>query len=103
LFYNQRNDAHKEDQSAPRRPRAVKTRERLAGWIRSLGVTDKELSPTHGFRHSFKAIADRAGILEKYSDSITGHSHANVARRYGAPTVADLAAALAKFPRYQVK
>jgi len=101
LFYNQRNghDA-RSDATAPRRPRAVKTRERLAGWIRSLGVTDRELSPTHGFRHSFKAIADRAGILEKYSDAITGHAHAKVARRYGAPTVSDLAAALKLFPRY---
>jgi integrase len=101
LFYNPTQNASVENKSAPRRPRAVKQRERLAGWIRELGVTDEELSPTHGFRHSFKAIAARSGILEKYSDAITGHAHATVARRYGAPTVSDLAEALKAFPRYR--
>src|SRR5665213_3471399 len=86
----------------PTRPRAVKTRERLAAWVRSLGITDKELSPTHSWRHLFKTIAARAEIADRMSDAITGHAPATVAGRYVHPEAKDMAAALAKFPRYTI-
>ncbi len=104
LFYNggekTRKDAKEDEATNPRRPRAVKTRERLAAWVRELGVTDVDVSPTHGWRHLFKQIAEGAGISERMSDYITGHAPATIGRKYGTPQVADLAAALAKFPRY---
>jgi len=34
------------------------------------------------------------------SDEITGHAPLTVGRGYGRPTLADMAAALKKFPRY---
>jgi len=80
----------------------VKTRERLAGFVRELDITDEELSPTHAWRHTFKMLAHRAGISEKASDQITGHEQKTVARSYGALTISDLAAELAKFPAYQL-
>jgi integrase len=52
------------------------------------------------WRHTFKQIADRAGITERTSDHITGHSHKTEGAKYGAPTLHDMAAALEKFPRY---
>jgi integrase len=67
-----------------------------------LGITDPEVGPTHGWRHTFKQIAEREGISEKMSDAITGHAAATVGRSYGAPTVEDMAEALKKFPRYVV-
>ena len=78
---------------------AERTRGKLGDWVRSLGITDPELSPNHAWRHTFKQIADRAGINERMSDYITGHSHKTVGGRYGAPTLGDMAAALGKFPR----
>lgn len=96
-------DSTEDDPLNPKRPRWVKTRERLAGWIRDLGVSDPELSPNHAWRHTFKHRADRAGIPEKLHDAITGHSPKSVARTYGAPTLEDMAEAMAKFPRYQWK
>jgi integrase len=84
------------------KPRYVQARERLAMWIRRLGVNDKEVSPNHAWRHLFKQIAARNGISDGMSDYITGHAPATVARGYGAPTVRDMAEALAKFPRYNV-
>jgi hypothetical protein len=60
------------------------------------------LSPTHAWRHTFKQIADRVGIPEKIHDAITGHAPASEGRKYGAPTVEDMAKALRKFPRYKV-
>jgi hypothetical protein len=36
------------------------------------------------------------------SDAITGHAAATDGRKYGAPTVEDMAEALKRFPRYTV-
>ena len=65
-------------------------------------MTNSELSPNHAWRHTFKQIADRAGISERTSDSITGHSHRTEGAKYGAQTLEDMAAALGKFPRYPI-
>jgi integrase len=103
LFYNpEENNKFSSDPMNPRRPRWVSVRRRLGEWVRELGVTDSELKPNHGWRHTFKARADRAGISERTSDYITGHAHRTVGAKYGAPVVEDMAAALKKFPRYEI-
>jgi hypothetical protein len=78
----------------------VKARERLAVWVRSLGVKDPELSPNHAWRHTFKAVGFRCGMSEKLLDAIVGHAPASVGRGYGEPTLVDKAQELRKFPRY---
>jgi hypothetical protein len=75
----------------------------LAEWVRQLGITDKEVSPTHAWRHTFKQTAERAGITEKVHDAITGHMPPSEGRKYGPPTVEDMAEALKKFPRYKLE
>jgi integrase len=85
-----------------RKPRWAQARQRLADWVRNEGVTDPELRPNHAWRHTFKQIADRSGITERVSDAITGHAPMTEGRAYGAPTVADMAEALKKFPRYKL-
>lgn len=103
LFYNPSNAEPPESAATnPRKPRASRARERLAAWIRGLGISDKEVRPNHAWRHSFKQIAARKGIPDGMSDYITGHAPATVARGYGAPTVNDMAEALKIFPRYEV-
>ena len=67
-----------------------------------MGVTDPEVKPNHAWRHTFKQTADRVGIPEKMHDEITGHEHATEGRKYGTPTVEDIAEALRKFPRYKL-
>jgi integrase len=81
-------------------PRRV--RDKLGVWVRSLGVSDPEVLPNHAWRHTFKAVAHRAGLSEKVIDAIVGHAPASVGRAYGEPTLQDKADALAKFPRYAV-
>ena len=54
------------------KPRPTQVRQRVAAWVRTLGVDDREAAPTHGWRHTFKQVADRVGITEKVSDAITG-------------------------------
>jgi len=74
----------------------------IGRWVRSIGISDPEISPNHAWRHRFKLIAERAGIPERLSDVITGHAPASVGRAYGAPELSDLAREIAKFPRYEV-
>ena len=91
LFYNPRE--------SKKRPYA-QARQRLADWVRSLGISDKELQPNHAWRHTFKQIADHVEISERMSNYITGHAQRNVGAKYGAPTLAQMAEAMKKFPRY---
>lgn len=104
LFYNDRTPqrVRKHDPLKPSRRRADTTRAHLGEWVRSIGIIDKELSPNHAWRHMFKQIADRVGISEKVHDAITGHAPVSEGRKYGQPTVEDMAKALKKFPRYKL-
>ena len=85
-----------------KKPRYTQARQRLADWVRKLGVSDPELLPNHAWRHTFKQIADRAGISERMSDYITGHAHKSAGAGYGAPLLSDMTEALQRFPRYDV-
>jgi integrase len=98
LFYRPRLDDKNQNNAKPRRPRPVKTRERLAEWVRSSGVDDTRISPLHASRHLFKQIG-RRHIPEHILDAICGHSPTTEGRAYGAPLLSDLAREMAKFPR----
>jgi integrase len=100
LFYKPDQKATNDSPTKIKKPRSAQVRQRLAAWVRSLGVQDEELSPNHAWRHTFKQRADRAEISERMSDSITGHAHRSIGARYGAPTLEDMAEAMKKFPRY---
>jgi integrase len=103
LFHKERiGPERKDDPTKPRKPLAVKAREHLAAWVRKLGVTDREISPNHAWRHTFKAIGHRHGISERVLDAIVGHAPPNVGRGYGGPTLRDKADALKAFPQYEV-
>jgi integrase len=105
LFYDPASPAAADgptDITNPKRSRPVNMRNNLAKWVRSIGVTDPQVSPTHGWRHTFKQIADRHGISDRVSDAITGHAPPTEGRAYGAPTLQDMAEALKRFPRYEI-
>jgi hypothetical protein len=59
--------------------------------------------PTHAWRHTFKRRAARAGIEKGIRDAICGHTPRAVGDQYETPTVADMAEALKKFPRYEIE
>jgi integrase len=88
------------DQFNPKRGPAVKAREVLGVWVRSLGVTDPELSPSHAWRHTFLSKARQAGIEPALRYGITGHETKSEGEAYGQPEPEELAEALRKFPRY---
>ena len=104
LFYNPgTNQSVSTDPIKRKKPRYFQARQRLAAWVRSLGVDDLHVSPNHAWRHTFKRIADRVGISERMSDYITGNAPKSVGASYGAPSVSDMAEALKKFPRYEIE
>jgi integrase len=102
LFYNLAAEEAAREVTNPKRSRAAQARNRLGEWVRSIGLDDTEVSPTHGWRHTFKQIADRHGISDRVSDTITGHAPPTEGRGYGAPTLEDMANAMRRFPRYEV-
>jgi hypothetical protein len=74
---------------------------RCAG-VRTVRWTDLQHDhcPLSGAHPTRRSIADRDGISERVSDAITGHSPQTQGRRYGQPTLDDMAEALKRFPRY---
>jgi integrase len=100
MFYKPSTSNKAIDPLNPRRGPAVKTRESLGEWVRSLGVTDPELSPSHAWRHTFLMKARRAGIEPALRYGITGHAPTSVGETYAQPEPDELAEALKRFPRY---
>lgn len=86
----------------PPRPPYVQLRQKLADWVRKLGVTDPGVGPNHGWRHTFRRRAAKAKIEERIRDAFCGHSDPKVGRHYEPPDLEDLAEAIKTFPRYPV-
>jgi integrase len=86
---------------------AVYTSERLAKWVRSLSarcpsLADKGVQPNHGWRHTFRTRAARAGIEKRLRDEICGHAPGTVGDGYEHPTVEDMAIAMRLFPSWNI-
>jgi integrase len=71
---------------------------RLQVFTRAI-VSDRNVQPTHGWRHRFKTVGMQAGIETRILDAIQGHSAKNASGGYGEVTVITQAAAIAKLPR----
>ncbi|WP_439407946.1 tyrosine-type recombinase/integrase [Bradyrhizobium sp. DASA03076] len=76
---------------------------RLAEFAREV-VPDEGVAPNHGWRHRFKPVGVREGIDRRTLDVISGHAleGRTVADGYHGVELEDQAAALAKYPRYEV-
>ncbi len=85
-----------------RKAPAAQVRQRLAAWVRDIGVNDEHLSPLHAWRHTFKLIGRRIEHDYTMLDYICGHAQATAGREYGEPTLTDLARVIQRFPRYEV-
>lgn len=72
----------KDDPSNPRRFPHEKVANKLAGWVRELGVKDLGIKPNHAWRHTFKTRALVAGIDSVIADFICGHSPKTVGDAY---------------------
>ena len=59
-----------------------KVGERLAEWVRSLGIDDR-VAPNHGWRHRFSSIARVVAMPEDVRNIVQGHAGTKIADRYG--------------------
>lgn len=82
-------------------PHYKKTGERLAEWVRSLGI-DSRVAPHHGWRHRFSSVARFVGMPEDVRNVIQGHADAKVADRYGDTWPEVAYREITKIPAYRV-
>ncbi|WP_082504562.1 DUF6538 domain-containing protein [Methylobacterium sp. Leaf111] len=79
-----------------------KVGERLAAWVRSLGVDDPGVDPNHGWRHRFKTVGRRAGIDPTVLDAIQGHAARTEGEQYGRFPTEALFDAIRRLPTYDM-
>jgi len=77
---------------------ADKAGQRLAKWVRELGIVG--VQPNHGWRHRLKTVARSCKIDRDISNFLTGHSAEDVAAEYGDYLVEVLHEAVCRLPRY---
>lgn len=70
----------------------------LSRWVRSIGLTDLRLSPSHSWRHRLRTLGRRYGLANDILDAITGHQGKTVADKYGEFPVQALQRELEKIP-----
>ena len=98
LFYDPANYRGGSDGN----PQSKKVAERLAKWVRSVGVTDAEVQPNHGWRHRFKTQARMVGMDPESRDAIQGHSHRTEGEGYGDQPAVALMRAIRMLPTYTI-
>jgi integrase len=80
-------------------PHFKKVGERLAQWVRSLGV-DPRVAPNHGWRHRFTSVARFVTMPEDVRHAIQGHASSKVADKYGDTWPQVFLREIEKLPRY---
>jgi integrase len=70
----------------------------IGRWVRSLGIADLRISPSHSWRHRLKTLARRHGLATDIVDAIVGHRRKTVADGYGEFPMEALHRELTKIP-----
>lgn len=70
----------------------------IGRFVRTLGITDTRLSPSHSWRHRIKTQGRRHGLAKDILEAITGHGRKTVADSYGEFPVEALLRELSKIP-----
>ena len=97
IFYDpERGDPESE------RGQYKKAGERLAAWVRGLGITDPNIKPNHAWRHTFKTISLEVQMHERAADYMQGHASKGVGRSYGRATIKALVDQMALMPRFEI-
>jgi integrase len=97
LFYDPRRSRGGKDSN----PHFKKVGERLAEWVRSLGI-DGRVAPNHGWRHRFSSVARFVAMPQDVRNIIQGHAGVKVADSYGETWPLVALREIEKLPRYAV-
>ncbi|GGB03624.1 hypothetical protein GCM10011491_34730 [Brucella endophytica] len=84
-------------------PQYKKAGERLAAWVREIGVNDTRIQPNHAWRHLFKTEARGVFMDVGARDYMQGHVPASEGEAYGGYKPHVLAHEIAKFPRFELR
>jgi len=75
----------------------------LAEWTREQVELDEDISPNHGWRHTFITRAEEAGIKKRYVNAICGHNHGkDVSDGYFSARPKALKVRIDAYPRYEL-
>jgi len=81
-----------------------KVGERLAEWVRhTVGVTDENVQPNHGWRHRFSSLARAVDMHVDVQNIIQGHVGERTASDYGDAWVSTAHREISKLPRYSIR
>jgi integrase len=82
-------------------PQYQKAAERLASWVRELGVDDESVAPNHGWRHRFSTLARAADMNTDVQNIIQGHAGEKDSSNYGDAWMATAKREISKIPTYR--
>lgn len=99
LFYNPARPRHGSAVNAPYK----KQGERLATWVREIGVDDPNVSPNHGWRHRFKFVARDVKMDLEIREGIAGHAPRTEGEAYGSIPLRRVYEEICLIPRYRVE
>jgi integrase len=80
-----------------------KVGEKLAEWVRDIGVSDERVASNHGWRHRLNTVSRRIRIVPEIRDSIVGHAPRTVGEGYGDFEIEALYNEILQLPRYDVQ
>ena len=91
LFYNEKDQRGRGAQSQS---------EKLAKWVRKLGIDDPRIQPNHGWRHRFTTLARAVRMDHEKREYILGHTLPGLGSKYG--DMRGLVEEINKLPTYNV-
>lgn len=98
LFY----DPERKRKGSEFNPPYRKVGDKLARWVREVGIDDRRVDPNHGWRHTFKTVSRDAGLRDMVIDGFAGHAHKTVGQTYGKLTLKVKWEQIKLVPRYEV-
>lgn len=84
-------------------PQSKKIGERIAKWVRELGVDDPDILPNHAWRHRFKTVARKVKMDVGTRDYMQGHVPATEGEAYGDFPPDVLFHEISKLPRIEIE
>jgi hypothetical protein len=79
-------------------PPSERVGQHIATWVRSLGITDRDLQPSHGWRHRFKTLGRTADVRDDAMRYMQGHAPHGTDEKYGDHKAKPLLREISKIP-----
>lgn len=83
-------------------PQSKKIGERIAKWVREIGVDDPNIRPNHAWRHRFKTVSRKVKMDVGARDYMQGHAPATEGEAYGDFPPDVLLQEISKLPRIEI-